>query len=295
MNKTIIRKIFDSKAWENIQRSIYKFSKNRLSIIGLIVVFIILFLAIFAPYITSHPEAVGKYVNFSDAKNPPSTIYPFGTDIYGRDILTRTIFGFRISIISALIVLLISVPIGIILGLLAGYFGGWLDLLIMRITDIFLSIPVLILALALCSILPRNLITTIIGVSSLWWTWYCRIVYGLVKSIRNEYYIQAAETIGASNSHIIFKEILPNCLGVIITKMTLDMGNVILLLSSLSFVGLGVQPPTAELASMIASSVVYLPEMWWMVVFPSVALVFIVLGFNLLGDGIGDMFSVERG
>ena len=295
MKKSIFRQILDSKKWESIQRSKYKFSRNIFSIVGLIVVCIILFLAIFAPFITAHPEAVGKYVNFSEAKKPPSLQHPFGTDIYGRDILTRTIYGFRISLLSAFVVLSISVTIGVILGLLAGYFGTWVDLFIMRITDIFLSIPVLVLALALCVVLPRNLFTTMIALSLVWWTWYCRITYGLVTSIRNEFYIQAVELLGAGKSHILFREILPNCLPVIITKMTLDMGNIILLTSSLSFVGLGTQPPTPDLGSMIASGVIYLPDLWWMVVFPGIALIMVVLGFNLLGDGIYDMIAVVEG
>ena len=292
MENNVLNKKPISIKWENVRRNWYKFSRNKLSIVGLLVVLIILFLVIFAPLITSHPEAVTKYVNFSEAKKPPSLSYPFGTDIYGRDTLTRTIYGFRISLLMSVVVLLISVPIGVILGLVAGYFGKWVENLIMRITDIFLSVPTLILALALLTILPRNLVTTMIAVSLVWWTWYCRLVYGLVTSIKSEFYIQANELIGEGKSSILFKEILPNCLSVIITKMTLDVGAIILLGSSLSFVGLGAQPPTADLGGMIADGVVYLPDMWWMAVFPSIALVTIVLGFNLLGDGIYDMFSL---
>lgn len=296
MEKTIFSLVLTSKKWENVQRSWYKFSLNRLSIIGLIVVFIILFLAIFAPFVTVHPEAVSKYVNFSESKQPPSLSYPFGTDIYGRDIFTRTIYAFRISLLMSFVVLSISVSIGVTLGLIAGYFkDSWIDILIMRITDIFLSIPALILALSICAILPRNLTTTMIAISLVWWTWYCRMTYGIVTSVRGEFFIQAVELIGAGKLHILFKEVLPNCLSEIITKMTLDVGSVILIGSSLSFVGLGAQPPTADLGSMIANGAKYLPDLWWMSVFPSIALVMIVLGFNLLGDGIHDIFTVREG
>ncbi len=296
MEKTIFSLVLTSKKWENVQRGWYKFSLNRLSIIGLIVVFIILFLAIFAPFVTVHPEAVSKYVNFSESKQPPSLSYPFGTDIYGRDIFTRTIYAFRISLLMSFVVLSISVSIGVILGLIAGYFkDSWIDILIMRITDIFLSIPALILALSICAILPRNLTTTMIAISLVWWTWYCRMTYGIVTSVRGEFFIQAVELIGAGKLHILFKEVLPNCLSEIITKMTLDVGSVILIGSSLSFVGLGAQPPTADLGSMIANGAKYLPDLWWMSVFPSIALVMIVLGFNLLGDGIHDIFTVREG
>ena len=292
----VFTKVLISKKLENIQRSWYKFSRNSLSIIGLIIVSIILFFTIFAPFVTVHPEAVGRYVNYSETQKPPSLSYPFGTDTYGRDILTRTIYAFRISLLMAFIVLSISTTLGVTLGLIAGYFYGTLiDTLIMRITDIFLSIPSLILALTLCAILPRSLTTTMIALSLVWWTWYCRMVYGLVTSIRGEFYIQAVELIGAGKLHILFKEVLPNCLSEIITKATLDVGSVILIGSSLSFVGLGAQPPTADLGSMIADGVKYLPDKWWMAVFPSLALVILVLGFNLLGDGIHDVFIVGEG
>jgi len=292
MKKTIFSQMLTSKKWENVQRNWYKFSQNRLSIIGLITIFIILFLAIFAPFVTVHPESVGRYVNFEEAKKPPSLNYPFGTDIYGRDILTRIIYAFRVSLLMAFVVLLIAAPTGVIIGLIAGYFHGtWIEILIMRITDIFLSLPILIVALAICAILPHNLLTTMIAISLLWWTWYCRMVYGLVISIRGEFFIQAVELIGAGKLHILFKEILPNCLSVIITKMTLDVGGIVLVGSSLSFLGFGAQPPTSDLGSMIASGVKYLPDMWWMAVFPSIALVIVVLGFNLLGDGIYDIFT----
>jgi len=281
-----------SKKWENVQRNWYKFSRNRLSVMGLIIVTIVLFLAIFAPFVTTHDEAVTRYVNFSEAKKPPNLRYPFGTDMYGRDILTRTIYAFRISLLMAGGVLSIVVPLGVTLGLIAGYFQGTLiDTIIMRITDIFLSIPSLILALAICALLPRNLFSTMLAISMLWWTSYCRMVYGITTSVKGEFFIQAAELIGAGRLHILFKEILPNCLSEILTKATLDVGAIILVASSLSFVGLGAQPPTADLGSMIATGVDYLPELWWMSVFPSLSLVIIILGFNLLGDGIHDIFT----
>jgi len=295
MQRRMFSQMLVSKQWENVQRNWYSFSRNYLSIIGLITVTIILFLAIFAPFITAHPEAVGRYVNFSEAKKPPCLSYPFGTDIFGRDNLTRTIYAFRISLLMAFVVLLISVPIGVILGLIAGYFQGtWIDTIIMRITDIFLSIPPLVLALAICCILPRNLLTTMLAISILWWTWYCRMVYGVVTSVKGEFFIQASELIGAGKLHVLFREILPNCLSEIITKITLDVGAIILIGSSLSFVGLGAQPPTADLGSMIANGTKYLPDQWWMTVFPGIAVVIVELGFNLLGDGIHDISVVEE-
>jgi len=193
------------------------------------------------------------------------------------------------------VVLSIVVPVGVTLGLLAGYFKeSWVDILIMRITDIFLSVPPLILALAITSVLKPNLTNAMIAVSVMWWPWYTRLVYGMATSLRNEYFVQSAELIGASKFHILFREILPNCVSTILTKMTLDMGWVILIGAALSFVGLGEQPPKPALGTMVADGAKYLPEYWWISVFPGLAIMLIVLGFNLLGDGIGDLFSLEE-
>lgn len=295
MKKYVFSQALYHKKWENVQRKWYRFSRNYLSIIGLIIVAIILFIAIFAPFIAPHPEAVGRYVNFSEAKKPPSLSYPFGTDMFGRDNLTRTMYAFRISLLMAFVVLLISVPIGVTLGLIAGYFQGtWIDTIIMRITDVLFAVPALILALAICSILPRNLTTTMIAIALLWWKGYCRMVYGVVTSVKGEFFIQAVELIGAGKLHILFGEIFPNCLAEILTKMTLDIGAIILIGSSLSFVGLGAQPPTVDLGGMIAGGVKYLPEYWWITFFPGIALVIVVLAFNILGDGIHSIAVVEE-
>ena len=162
----------------------------------------------------------------------------------------------------------------------------------MRIT--VLAVPPLLLALAISSVLKPNLFNAMMAVSVSWWPWYTRLVYSMASSIRNEFYVQAAELVGASKTHIIFREILPNCLPPIFTKMTLDVGFVILLGASLSFVGLGEQPPVPALGTMVADGAKYMPEQWWVSVFPGLAIMVIVLGFNLLGDGIRDMMSTEE-
>jgi len=277
---------------KNIKRAWYNFSRNRLSYFGLAIVIIIIISTIFANYITPYPESAGRYVNFSEAKEPPTPKHIFGTDIYGRDLFTRVIFGFRYSLKMAISVILIVVPIGVILGLIAGYFqGSWVETIIMRSTDVFLSIPPLILAMAICALLTPSLINSMIAVSLMWWPWYCRLVYGSTISLRGEYFIQAAEITGAETPHILFREILPNCLPAILTKATLDVGFVILLGASLSFVGLGAQPPIPDLGTMVSEGARYLPEMWWIAIFPALGIVIIVLGFNLLGDGIHDIFK----
>jgi peptide/nickel transport system permease protein len=288
-----------SLAWakrkENLQRSWYKFSRNRLSIIGLSTVLLVTLLAVFAPVVAPYPEHASAFVDFVNASRGPCREYLFGTDVVGRDILSRIFFGFRFSLTMGVVVLSLVVPPGVMLGLVAGYYQGtWLDTVIMRTTDIFLAVPPLVLALAICSVLTPNLFNAMLAVSLMWWPWYCRLVYGLASTLRNEFFVASAETMGASRLHILLREILPNCISPIFTKMSLDMGWVILIGSSLSFVGLGVQPPRPGLGTMVAGGSKYLPDLWWIAVFPALAIVVVVLGFNLLGDGLRDMLAAEE-
>ena len=277
-------KIFKSRGW-------YKFSKNPLSVIGLLIVSIIVLMAIFANYLTPFPEHAGPFVDIPNKIKPPSSTYFFGTDKIGRDTFSRIIFGYRTSLYLGVIVLCIAVPIGTSLGLIAGYFGGKIDAIIMRITDIFLSIPPLVLALSIMAFLKPTLTNAMIAVSMMWW--YTRLIYNLTRSLKNEGFVISSKIVGASHFHIIFREILPNCSASLITKITLDMGFVILIGSSLSFLGLGVQPPTPDLGTMVSQGSKYLPDIWWLSVFPGLAILVIVLGFNLLGDGLKDLFDVE--
>jgi peptide/nickel transport system permease protein len=284
-----------SKMMENLGRNWYKFSRNPMSMVGLCTVLLVVFLAVFAPWVTPYPEHAGKFVDFANASTPPCRRYLFGTDVIGRDILSRIFFGFRFSLLMGVVVLALVVPPGVTLGLIAGYNQGtWVETVIMRVTDIFLAVPPLILALAIASVLTPNLTNAMIAVTLMWWPWYTRLVYGLASALRNEFFVSSAETLGASKFHIIFREILPNCISPIFTKMSLDMAWVILLGSSLSFVGLGVQPPKPGLGTMVAGGSDYLPEQWWISVFPALAIVVVVLGFNLLGDGLRDMFAAEE-
>jgi peptide/nickel transport system permease protein len=284
-----------SKKWEKLRKGWFKFSKNPLSIIGATIIFLILCLAVFAPLVAPYPEHAGTFVNFSEASRAPSLRHLFGTDVFGRDILSRVFFGFRFSIMMGVVVITLTAPVGVTFGLIAGYMKGtWVDTVIMRITDIFVAVPPLVLALAVTSILTPNVFNAMMAVSLMWWPWYCRMVYGIASSIKNEFFVQAAEVTGSGKLHIIFREILPNCYGPIFTKISLDMGWVILIGSALSFVGLGAQPPTPDLGTMVADGGKYMPDQWWIAVFPALAIMFIVLGFNLLGDGIRDMLEVEE-
>ena len=267
---------------------------NPLSMIGFILVALIVFAAVFAPWIAPYPTHNGAVVDFLNNNRPPSAKNWMGTDLVGRDIFSRILYAYQISLGLGLVVLAIAPPVGTIVGLLAGYMGGWVETILMRIVDVFLSIPPLVLAIAMMGVLEPTLTNAMLAVTVMWWPWYARLVYSIARSEREEGYVLAAEVIGASTFHIAFREILPNCLPAILTKMTLDMGFVIIIASSLSFLGLGVQPPTPDLGSMVAEGARYLPDSWWLTVFPGLAILLVVFGFNLLGDGLREILGVDE-
>lgn len=273
----------------------YSFSRNKLSVIGLVIVILVILLALLAPYVTPYPEHAAEFVDFGNTMKMPNSSYIFGTDIVGRDIFTRIIFAFRYSLLMGIVVIGLAAPPGVLAGLVAGYYKGTkIDTVIMRITDVFLAIPPLILALAITSILKPSMLNAMIAVTLMWWPWYARLIYGIASSLQNEFFVQAAEVTGASTFHILFREILPNCVSSIFTKMTLDMGFVIIMGASLSFVGLGAQPPTPDLGSMVADGAKYMPDQWWLTLFPALAIIIVVLGFNLMGDGLRDVLAIEE-
>lgn len=280
--------------WDEAKKLWYKFSLNKTSLIGLGIVLVVLILAVFQPWIAPYPDHVGSVVDFANASRAPGPEHWMGTDTVGRDIMSRIFFAYRGAFTMGLGVLLATVPLGSVLGLVAGYWKGkWFSTLIMRVTDVFLALPPMILALSVCAILRPTLFNSMMAMCIAWWPWYTRLTYGMGTSLRNEMYIKSAELLGASKAHIIFKEILPNCFGSILTKMTLDMGWVILTGAMLSFVGLGEQPPTPALGTMVSDGAKYLPAQWWISIFPALAIMVIVLGFNLMGDGVKDMLSGE--
>ncbi len=276
-----------------MKKTLYILLRNPLSLLGLFLVALVVFCALFANLITPFPSHVGAVVDFANFNQPPHWPNIFGTDLVGRDLFTRVVFAFRISLLLAVVVLIIAVPVGVSIGLVAGYLGKKMEYALTRLTDIFLAIPPLVLAMAMMGLLEPTLTNGMIAVTVTWWPWYTRLVYNIVRSEREEGYVLAAEIIGASKMHIMFREILPNCIPSIITKMTLDFGFVILIASSLSFLGLGVQPPTPDLGSMVAEGAKYLPDSWWLTVFPGMAILIAVLGFNLLGDALREILEVD--
>ena len=271
----------------------YRFSRNPTAVIGAAIVVFVVLAAIFAPWITPHPDHVGAIVNFRARHQPPSAQYWFGTDNVGRDIFTRVVFGYRVSLLLAAIVLAIAVPLGASLGLVAGYFGGWAEIVIMRLTDIALAIPPLVMALAVTTVLTPNLIHAMFAIAALWWTWHTRLIFSITRTLRGQEFVEASQILGASRFHILFRELLPNCASAILVKTSLDFGFVILIGAALSFLGLGVQPPTPDLGTMVATGADFLPDRWWESLLPGAAILFVALGFNLLGDGLRDLYDAE--
>ena len=275
------------------RRAWKRFVSRPMSVVGLALIVAVILAAVFAPVIAPHPQHAGKFTDFANTLQSPSLEHPLGTDHVGRDVLTRILFGYRLSLTMVTVVLGFGVPVGVLLGLIAGYYGGWTETIIMRTTDTALALPPLVMALAITSALEPTLWNAMIAITALWWTWHTRLVQSIVSSERNEEYVQAAELAGANSAHIMFREILPNCLSPILVKVTLDAGFVILIGAGLSFIGVGVQPPQPGLGTMVSEGTGYLPESWWFAVFPGFAIFVLVMGFNMLGDGLRDVFDVE--
>jgi peptide/nickel transport system permease protein len=289
----LLDSVVSEKRRELWRRSWKRFTSRPMSVAGLLVVAAVVVAAVFAPWLAPYPEHAGKFTDFANALAPPSLAHPLGTDQVGRDILSRILFGYRLSLLLVAVVLGFGVPVGVVLGLTAGYYGGWVETIIMRTTDTALALPPLVMALAITSALEPTLTNAMFAIAALWWTWHTRLVQSIVASERNEAYVQAAELAGASTPHILFREILPNTLSPILVKVTLDAGFVILIGAGLSFIGVGVQPPQPGLGTMVSQGTTYLPESWWVSIFPGVAIFVLVMGFNMLGDGLRDMFDVE--
>lgn len=277
-----------------MRRTLHILLRNPMSLLGLALVLIVVCCALFADFIAPFPSHRGAVVDFANFNRPPGWPYIFGTDLVGRDIFSRILYAFRISLTLGVVVLAIAVPIGVSIGLAAGYLGGWTEYLLMRLTDVFLSVPPLVLAMSIMGVLEPTLTNGMLAVTAMWWPWYTRLVYNITRSEREEGYVLAAEVIGASRLHVMLREILPNCMPSILTKMTLDLGFVILIASSLSFLGLGVQPPTPDLGSMVAEGATYLPDSWWLTVFPGLAILVAVFGFNLVGDALRELLGVAQ-
>lgn len=285
-------KFISEERIERFHRIYYKFTKSSLSLVGLLMVLAVIFVALFAPYLAPYPEDRTR-VHFDKGATEPSAEHLMGTDIEGRDIFSRVLFGSRIALMVGIIVLTLAISIGVTLGLIAGYLGGPVNSLIMRVTDIFLSLPPIVLAMVVIAVTKPTLVNAIIAISFTWWAWYARLVQGEVLSVKEEEFIEASKAMGSSWYRTAFREILPNITSPIIVKATLDMGFAILVAAALSFIGIGVQPPKPSWGVMVSQGRTYIGSYWWISTFPGLAISFTVLGFNLLGDGLRDIFDVE--
>jgi len=267
---------------------LHELMKSPLVVFGLGVVLAVAFLAIFAPYIAPYDPTE---IHFDAVTAPPSSTYILGTDDMGRDILSRIIYGARIDLLVGLLTVLGAIAIGLPLGAIAAYRGGWTDEIVMRITDMFLSFPSLVLAMALAAALGPGLIHAMEAMLITWWPWYTRLIRGQVLSIKENTYIEAAKALGANDFRVVIRHVLPNSFAPIIVQGTMDIGNAILTAAALSFIGLGAQPPQPEWGAMITIGRNYLQQYWWMATFPGLAILLTVLGFNLFGDGLRDSFD----
>lgn len=284
-----------SDRYQRIQRLWYRFSSNQLSVIGAIMILIVIGIAVFAPYIAPFPkEGAGGAVNIQNAYASPSAENLMGTDSTGRDIFSRVMFGARISLQMAAIVLTLSVTVGVIMGLTAGYLGGKINTVIMRIADTFMSIRALLLAMVVAAILGPSIYNAALAISAYWWTEYARITEGQVKRIKQEEFVESHRALGANWWRTASREVLPNITSPILVKSTLDAGYIILVSASLGFVGLGTQPPNPDWGVMVALGRQSIGQAWWISTMPGFAIAFTVLGFNLLGDGLRDVFDVEE-
>jgi peptide/nickel transport system permease protein len=267
---------------------------NPLLVTGAAAAIVIVAAALLAPLLAPFPGDAGTATHPFAVLHPPSAQHWFGTDDVGRDILSRVLYGARISPVIALVVLAIACAIGVPLGLAAGYFGGWLDEAIMRVTDVFLAFPPLLLALAFAAVLPASLTTVIVAIAITWWPWYTRLIRGQAASVAGRPYIESCRALGISRWRILARHVLPNSVTPLIVQVSLDVGGVILTASALSFLGLGPQDPTPDWGLMVSEGQAYFTTAWWVVTFPGIAILVTAFAFNLLGDGLRDQLDPKR-
>lgn len=268
-----------------------QFSGSFSSMLGLVLVLGFLFLAAFGHWVAPYPEDAAGAVHMADRLLPPSGAHWFGTDEMGADIYSRVVIGARVSLWIGLVITGLATLVGVPLGLVAGYYGGWVRAAIMRVTELFLAIPGLALALAIVAAMGPGILNCMLALAIVWWPGYVRLVEAKTLAVKEELFVESARSIGARTPWILFRHILPNCLSPIIVKASMDMGMAILSAASLGFIGLGARPPFPEWGAMISSGRSYLPDWWWYSLFPGLAIFLTVLGFNLLGDGLRDILD----
>jgi peptide/nickel transport system permease protein len=271
-----------------MKRALRHFGYNPLSFCSLFLIALLVFTGLFAPFIAPQDPVE---ISPDRRLTPPGQSNWLGTDEVGRDILSRIIWGARISLQIGLTIVLMAAAIGLVIGLLSGYFGGILDQILMRLTDMFMSFPTLILAIAMTAALGPSLFNAVLAMVIVWWPIYARLSRGEVLVIKEREYIKAIKALGASPLKILAFHVLPNAIDVIIVRASIDFGNAVMFCAALSFIGLGAQPPQPEWGAMVTTGRDYLRDAWWLVTFPGLAIFLTVMGFNLLGDSLRDFFD----
>jgi peptide/nickel transport system permease protein len=274
---------------EQTWRALYRFRQSPLSVAGLAVIVALVLLALLGPFVVPHPKDATGAIHIKEKLQGPSWGHLFGTDHVGRDVFTRVVVGARVSLLAGVVVIALALTVGTLLGAFAGYFGGWIGGGIMRVTDIFLAIPDLILAMAFAAALGPGLFNVMVAVSLVWWPGYCRLARANVVGLRDAQFAEAASSLGASRARVLLRHVLPNAFPTILVKGSMDVGFAVLTTAYLGFIGLGTQPPTPDWGVMVSDGREYLREAWWYSTFPGLAILLTVVGFNLLGDGLRDV------
>ena len=272
-------------------RALRRLTRGPLAVAALATLVVLVVAAVFGSSLAPHPEDAEGAIHADARLQPPSLAHPFGTDELGRDVFSRVLIGARISLSVGVIVLVIGVTIGTILGALAGFLRGRTGETIMRFTDIMITIPELILALAITAVLGRSLGHTMLAIGLVRWPIYCRLVQAQVAGLTTEPFVEAAVAGGAGPTRVLFRHILPNCVSPVIVRASLDMGLAILTAAALGFLGLGAQEPIPEWGAMVSNARKTFPTAWWSATFPGLAIFVTVFAFNVLGDGLRDVLD----
>lgn len=271
-----------------LRRFSQRFLRNPLGVLGLLIVLLLLFTAAFAPFIATHDPYLPT---LSARLSAPSAEFWFGADELGRDIYSRLVYGSRLTLLIVGLVIVTSAPIGLVIGAVSGTAGGWVDAVFMRITDVFLSIPKLLLALAFVAALGPGITNAALAITLTAWPPYARLARAEALVIRNSDFVNAIRLAGASEARIVFLHIIPMCLSSVIVRMTFDMAGIILTAAGLGFIGLGAQPPLPEWGAMISTGRKFIFDQWWVATIPGAAIFVVSLGFNLLGDALRDLLD----
>ncbi len=267
-----------------------RFLQDRVALLGATLILLLVLAALFAPWLATHPQDVSEF-HPAERLQAPSSEHFFGTDRMGSDVYSRLLYGARITITIAVIAIGVSVLIGVPVGLVAGYYRGWVSELLMRVSDIFLAVPQIVLAIAIAQTLGPSIQNVILALSATYWPFWARLVYAETRSVQNEVFIEASIALGVPPLRVMVTHILPNIMSSIIVRTTIGMGGTILTAAALGFLGLGPPPPSPEWGRTIAESREFLPEAWWYATAPGIAIFLVVMGFNLLGDGLRDILD----